>query len=135
MPRLLAPFLCLAPSLALAGTALEDTQLYTKLASDCHDVDLSTWEHPTRLVLEKNGITLSRLQLCNGGRYPIFYVDLPYDPQGQTLDFFMPLYEQMRKANGKWPYAFVAGSDGQVVYISYRDNGTIARDFEFYDAP
>ncbi len=134
MPRFL-PLVLLLPALALAGTPLEKTELYTTLASDCHDVDLRTWEHPTRLVLEKNGIKLNRLQLCNGGRYPVFFVDLPYDPQGQTLDFFMPLYEQMRKANGKWPYAFVAGSDGQVVYISYRDDGTIARDFEFFAQP
>ncbi len=135
MARLFA-LLFLLPGLAAAELPLlANTELYSKMVSDCHDVELATWKHPTRAVLEKNAIPIERVQLCNGGHYPIFHVQLPYDPQGQTKDFFIPLYEQMRKANGKWPYAFVASNDAQVLYISYRDNGTIAMDYEFYAVP
>ncbi|MEN0105262.1 MAG: hypothetical protein AAGC84_02435 [Pseudomonas sp.] len=135
MTRLLSLLLLLPALAAATPPTLENTELYTKLASDCHDVDLATWQHPTRTVLEHNKVPLERVQLCNGGHYPIFHVQMPYDPQGQTRDFFAPLYEQMRKANGKWPYAFVDSNDAQVLYISYRDNGTTATDFEFYALP
>lgn len=136
MVRFLPLLLVVLPGLAAATPPpLENTELYNRIASNCHDVDLASWTHPTRAVLEHNKIPLERVQLCNDGRYPIFHVRLPYDPQGQTRDFFVPLYEQMRKANGKWPYAFVDSNDSQVLYISYRDNGTAAMEYEFYTLP
>jgi hypothetical protein len=135
--RLLPLLFLVLPGLAAAEPppALENTELYTTVANDCHDVDLATWKHPTRAVLESKKVPIERVELCNGGHYPIFHVQFPYDPQGQTRDYFAPLYEQMRKANGKWPYAFVDSNDAQVLYISYRDNGTTAMDFEFYTLP
>lgn len=136
MLRFLPVLLLVLPGLANAAPPpLDHTELYSKVASDCHDVDLATWKHPTRTVLENHQIPIDRVQLCNGGHYPIFHVQMPYDPQGQTRDFFVPLYEQMKKANGKWPYAFVDSNDSQVLYISYRDNGTTAMDYEFYTLP
>jgi hypothetical protein len=126
----------LLPGLAAAEQPLlKDTELYTKLASDCHDVDLATWKHPTRTVLEKNKVPLERVELCNGGHYPIFHVQFPYDPQGQTKDFFLPLYQEMRKANGKWAYAFVSPNDAQVVYVSYPASDAIDLNYEFFAEP
>ncbi|WP_223472329.1 MULTISPECIES: hypothetical protein [unclassified Pseudomonas] len=135
MPRFLPLMLLLFPCLASALPALENTELYSGTASDCRDVDLSTWQHPTRTVLEKNDIKLERVQLCNGGHYPIFQVQLPYDPRGQTKNYFLELYEQMRRANGKWPYALVASSDAVVVYVSYSKDDRIALDYESYAVP
>jgi len=135
MPRLLPLLLLLLPSLAHALPALKDTTLYTTTAHDCHDVDLATWQHPTRTLLEKNNFQLERIQLCNGGHYPIFQVQAPYDPRGQTKDFFLPLYEDMRKANGKWPYALVVSSDAVVVYVSYPKADHISLDYEGFAAP
>ncbi|MFL1491901.1 hypothetical protein [Pseudomonas antarctica] len=62
-------------------------------------------------------------------------MQVPYDPRGQTKDFFLPLYEHMRKANGKWPCALVVSSDAVVVYVSYpKDDGT-SLDYEGFEAP
>ncbi|MGR3886369.1 hypothetical protein [Pseudomonas sp. 1152_12] len=135
MPRRLTLLLLLLPGLAHALPALKDTTLYTATAHDCHDVDLATWQHPTRTLLEKNNFQLERIQLCNGGHYPIFQVQAPYDPRGQTKDFFLPLYEHMRKANGKWPYALVVSSDAVVVYVSYPKDDGISLDYEGFEAP
>ncbi|WP_455911043.1 hypothetical protein [Pseudomonas putida] len=135
MPRLLPLLLSLLPSLAYALPALKDTTLYTTTVHDCEDVNLATWQHPTRALLEKNNFQLERIQLCNGGRYPIFQVQAPYDPRGQTKDFFLPLYEHMRKANGKWPYALVDSSDAVVVYVSYPKDDEISLDYEGFEAP
>lgn len=135
MPRLLPLLLLLLPSLANALPVLKDTTLYTTTAHDCVDVNLATWQHPTRTLLEKNNFQLERIQLCNGGHYPIFQVQAPYDPRGQTKDFFLPLYEHMRKANGKWPYALVDSSDAVVVYVSYPKDDEISLDYEGFEAP
>ncbi|AZF65109.1 MULTISPECIES: hypothetical protein [unclassified Pseudomonas] len=135
MPRLLPLLLLLLPSLAHALPVLKDTTLYTTTAHDCVDVNLATWQHPTRTLLEKNNFQLERIQLCNGGHYPIFQVQAPYDPRGQTKDFFLPLYEHMRKANGKWPYALVDSSDAVVVYVSYPKDDEISLDYEGFEAP
>lgn len=135
MPRLLPLLLLLLPSLAHALPVLKDTTLYTTTAHNCEDVNLATWQHPTRTLLEKNNFQLERIQLCNGGRYPIFQVQAPYDPRGQTKDFFLPLYEHMRKANGKWPYALVDSSDAVMVYVSYPKDDEITLDYEGFEAP
>ena len=135
MPRLFPLLLLLLPSLAHALPALKDTTLYTTTVHDCEDVNLATWQHPTRALLEKNNFQLERIQLCNGGHYPIFQVQAPYDPRGQTKDFFLPLYEHMRKANGKWPYALVDSSDAVVVYVSYPKDDEISLDYEGFEAP
>lgn len=133
--RLLPLYFLILPSLAFALPALEKTELYTTKATDCHDVDLGTWKHPARAVLEKNDIKLERVQLCNNDHYPIFTGDVPYDPTGQTKTYFLPLYQQMRKANGSWPYALVASSDDIIVYVSYPAGDGIALDYEQYTAP
>ena len=135
MPRYLPLLLLLLPGMAHALPALQDTTLYGEKAKDCQDVDLATWQHPTRTLLEKNSFQLERIQLCNGGRYPIFHVQAPYDPRGQTKDFFLPLYENMRKANGKWPFALVDRSDAVVVYVSYPQSNGISLNYEGYAMP
>ncbi|MCG6576994.1 hypothetical protein EGM97_20050 [Pseudomonas sp. AF32] len=135
MLRLLPLALSILAGQVMAYPALQDTELYTQKATDCQDVDLATWQHPTRIVLEKNGIKLERVQLCNGGRYPIFLGEVPYDPQGQTKDFFLPLYEQLRKANGKWPYVLVANNYGEMVYVSYPQSDSISLAYENFDVP
>ena len=135
MRRHLPVLLLFIPGLVYALPALNDTTLYTTTAHDCRDVDLAAWQHPTRTLLEKNNFQLERAQLCNGGHYPIFQVQAPYDPRGQTKDFFLPFYEEMRKANGKWPYALVVSSDAVVVYVSYPKAAPIALDYEGFEAP
>jgi hypothetical protein len=102
---------------AFPGT-LKKTQLYTNVTHDCTTVDLSHWSHPTRQVLAKSGVDLLGLQLCNGGHYPIFTVHFKYDPNGDTSDYFDPLYAQMAYANGFWPYSFVDIEDTTIIDIA-----------------
>ena len=130
--RFFLVFLLFLPSLALALPALEETELYTKKVTDCHEVDLSTWQHPIRAVFKKADIKLKRVQLCNADRYPIFTVELTYDPTGQTKSYFEPLYWKIHAANGKWPYAMVATSDNLVLYISYSARNTVVMNYEQY---
>src|SRR5579871_3659596 len=93
------------------ATPLAGSDLYTKIAHDCHSLDLSKWQHPTRTVMENAGVQIIKVELCNGGKYPIFTVGFKYDPQGQTDDYFDPLYANMAQANGFWPYSFVDTED------------------------
>ncbi len=117
---------CLAEELPM----LNATKLFKSLKG-CTSVDLGSWSHPTKSLLIKKGAKLEQVQLCNNKRYPVFFVDFPYDPQGQTKDYFLPLYAEMKKANGGWPYSFVATSDNTIISIKYEKKG-MAIDYEMY---
>jgi hypothetical protein len=112
--------------------SLADTHLFAKQVKDCKDVDLNSWHHPTRKVLVDRGASIERVSLCNGGKYPVFYVRFRYDPMGQTRDYFEPLYAAMGTANGKWPFAFVATSDDLVITLSFDANGAYHEEYEAY---
>ena len=42
------------------------------------------------------------------------------------------LYDTMDKANGNWPFSFVATSDNTIVNVSYRSNGIYDVSYEIY---
>ncbi len=130
MIRFLLLFLVSSPCLAEALPMLSATKLFTSLTG-CTSVNLGSWSHPTKSLLIKKGVKLEQVQLCNNKRYPVFYVDFPYDPQGQTKDYFLPLYAEMKKANGGWPYSFVATSDNTIVSVKYEKKGMVV-DYEMY---
>lgn len=111
---------------------LPQTRLFTSVATGCTDVAPASWQHPVKAVLQQKGVIIERVQLCNAGKYPVFHARFPFDPQGQTEDYFGPLYEAMRKANGGAPYAFVATTDNTVVMVRYGSNGHAQTDFEMY---
>ena len=98
---------------------LTETKLMSHHGSDCKAVDLKTWKHPTRMVLAKNKVPLTRLDLCEGGRFPIFYVTFQYDPMLATTDsFFLPFYGAMWKANGRNPIGFVVTSSNETIELA-----------------
>ena len=115
---------------AAAPPGLGQTPLYTRLTHDCRTVDLATWTHPTRQVLARHGVTLDKLQICNDNRYPIYTVRFKYDPQGQTSDYFHPLYADMAKANGYWPFSFVDTRDDLIVDVRPDRHGNVDLDYE-----
>lgn len=115
-----------------AMPSLGETRLFSVLLKDCLVKDLKTWRHPVRSVLEKRGVQIEEVRLCNARKYPVFFVNFPYDPQGQTASYFSPLYDEMRIANGRHPFSFVALSDNTVVSVSYRPNGTAKVNHEMY---
>ncbi len=123
---LLASSVCVAQELP----ALNATELFKSLKG-CTSVDFGSWNHPTKSLLIQKGAKLEKVQLCNNKRYPVFYVDFPYDPQGQTKDYFLPLYAEMKKANGGWPYSFVATSDNTIISIKYGKK-SMNVDYEMY---
>jgi hypothetical protein len=118
----------LAP--AFAAPALEKTDLHSHLANHCRDVALDHWSHPTADVLKKAGVAISKLQLCNGGKYPIFTVRFKFDPNGQTADFFEPLYANMAVANGFWPFSFVDLEDDTIVNVGANRKRELKISFE-----
>jgi hypothetical protein len=110
---------------------LKDTNLFSTIAKGCRTLDLTTWRHPTRTLLLEQGAEIEQVQLCNDDKYPIFFVRFPYDPQGATADYFHPLFEKMRGANGGWPFSFVALTDHTVLNLRY-SKGQVAVDYEPY---
>lgn len=112
--------------------AIAETRLYTDLARGCYDVDLDTWRHPVRDVLKKYQVGVTQVRLCSRDKYPVFYVDLKYDPQGQTADFYRPFYRDMKKANGGWPYSLVSDRDQMIINVSFGKRGETRTEFEYY---
>lgn len=111
---------------------LPQTRLFTSVATGCSDVSPATWQHPAKALLLQKGVIIERVQLCNAGKYPVFHARFPFDPQGQTEDYFNPLYAAMRKANGGAPFAFVATTDNTVVSVRYGADGRAQVDYEMY---
>lgn len=111
---------------------LPQTRLFSAVAIGCSDVSLASWQHPVKALLAQKGVIIERVQLCNAGKFPVFHVRFPFDPQGQTEDYFGPLYEGMRKANGGEPYAFVSTTDNTIVSVRYGADGRARPDYEMY---
>jgi hypothetical protein len=127
-----AVFAQVSPCYSKGLPPLKDTRLFSSIAKDCSAVDLDHWQHPTRSLLLKRHVQIEKVQICNGGNYPIFFVRFPYDPQGQTKSYFGPLFDKMRIANGGWPYSFVALSDNTVLNVSYGPTGYPDLEYEMY---
>lgn len=122
-----------SPLLFAQGTPeLSGTQLFKQRVKNCVDVDLTNWQHPTRQVLVAADVKLKALKLCNNNIYPIFFVDFKYDPQGLTTNYFAPLYQKMKTANGGYAYSFVVLTDELVINISYSKGGAEKIEFEHY---
>lgn len=102
---------------------LAQSRLYTKLATACEALDLKTWTHATRKVLEANRATIEKVELCNARKYPVFTARFPYDINGQTDNYFHPLYLKLLEANGGWAYSIVAPEDGAIVHVSKQPGG------------
>lgn len=85
---------------------------------DCRLLPLTTWHHPTRDVMEKAGVDLHFVALCQNDTYPVFGVDFRYDPRTATDDYFHPLYDAMHRANGGWSFSFLVVQDRLTIDVS-----------------
>ena len=74
-----------------------------------------TWQHPARQLLLHAGATIGKVELCNGDRFPVFTVIMPFDPQGQMDAFYNKLYAKLADADGYWSYTLVDTSDDVVI--------------------
>lgn len=102
---------CLGSAVASAATApvpgLAETELYTTTVHGCRTVDLTSWRHPTREVLQASRAQVREVQLCNDDQFPVFTVSLPYDIDGPNDRQLNRLYADLAAANGFWSLALV----------------------------
>lgn len=111
---------------------LDQTRLFTEIALDCQDVDMKAWTHQTRRVLANPSSEILQIKLCNDKTYPIFFLKLKYDPQGQTSNYYKPLYAKMKKANAGRPYSIISVEDNLTMNITYRTMGMADVDYQRY---
>lgn len=127
--------LCLSAGAARA-TPLEATALYREKATGCRTLDLTTWSHPTRKVMETSRVEIRKVELCNGDVYPIFTVGLPGEPLVRINDaYYNKLHAGMAQANGWHSYAFVDAERGVIIYVDVTGKRQLALDYEEFDAP
>lgn len=108
-----------------------------RYGTDCAALDLNTWRHPVRTVLENRPeVHLQWGLLCQRRTYPVFGVDFDLDPQGETDRFFHPLFHDLLQANGWWTYTLVAARDGLTITVSGSRKGDMAIHYgEITEAP
>ena len=121
---------------ALRAAPLEATSLYREKARDCRSVYLASWAHPTRKVMESERVRIERVELCNGGIYPIFTVSLPGDPMvGINDSYFNKLHARMIAANGNHSYAFVDSMRGVIVMVDMTGKREATISYDEFDSP
>jgi hypothetical protein len=119
-------------SLASAVPRLADTELFSKTALSCRNVDLRSWKHPTGRVLRDAGAQIESVQLCNNDHYPVYTVSFKYDPRTTTGSYFNPLYARMAAANGYWPFSFVDVVDNVIVNVAINKKHELDISYEDY---
>ena len=93
-----------SPATSMAAGA-GPTKFMPWFGDDCEAVDMATWSHPTRQVLETSpAVDLQFVWLCEDKQLPIFGVSLEYDPRAISDDFYYPLYLDLHDANDRWPF-------------------------------
>lgn len=133
--QLLALFSFALLPASLLAAPLEATALYREKARDCRAVDLGSWSHPTRKVMEGNRVEIRKVELCNGGIYPVFTVGLPGDPMvGINDSYFNKLHARMIEANGGHSYAFVDSARGVIIYVDMKAKRDASIDYEEFDS-
>ena len=111
---------------------LEKLKLH--INADCEAIDLGPWTHPVRDEVEKRSEAhLLWAALCDEQRYPVFGMEFDYDPNGQTNDFFRPLFYDLLQANGRWPYAIIVPSSKLMIVVSGKSKSAFKVDYQ--DAP
>jgi hypothetical protein len=122
-------------SLAALAAPLAASDLYTKTAKGCRALDLPTWSHPTRKVMERAGVKILKVELCNGGVYPIFTVAFAATPILAVNDkYFGKLYAQMAEANGWHSLAFVDPAWELIVSVDVTGRRRISIGYEEFEA-
>ena len=94
------------------------TAIKAKYGDDCFTLDLATWSHPVRAVLDAAKVKIDWVALCRDKTYPVFGVTLPYDPLTASTDsYFVSLYDNLLTANGNWTFTLVETRDHTSVEV------------------
>jgi hypothetical protein len=93
--------------------------------------DVKAWNHPTKKIFEKYKVGVKKIELKNDGKYPVFYVRLPYDPQSSANDkYYDKLYLELLRANGWWNYSLDDQEDGIIISVTWdKKSATMHKDF------
>jgi hypothetical protein len=137
--RLMTAVACLVAA-SVSQTALcaplEATTLYKDTAHGCRTLDLKSWSHPTRQVLERAKIEIMKVELCNQGIYPIYTVRFVASPMlGVNDRYFNKLYVEMAAANGFHSFAFVDPGWDMIVTVDVPGKNEISISHYEFDAP
>ncbi|WP_338664360.1 hypothetical protein VQH23_04160 [Pararoseomonas sp. SCSIO 73927] len=125
-----------APALAAPAPELASTALYARTVQGCEAVDLATWRHPVREVLLAARAQIVKVELCNGRRFPVLTVALPYAVDGGADRYFGRLYAGLADANGFWPFALVDMANGVVITVEVeRASRTVSPAYEDFRVP
>jgi hypothetical protein len=115
---------------------LEATTLYRDTAHGRRTLDLESWSHPTRQVLERAKIEIKKVELCNQDIYPIYTVKFVASPMlGVNDKYFNKLYVEMAAANGFHSFAFVDPGWDVIVTVDVPSKKEISISYEEFDAP
>lgn len=128
---------CMAPNRTRAAAPVPDlsaTTLYTAMARGCQPVDLATWHHPARKILQAAQARVVKVELCEN-HFPVFTVTLPYDIDGPNDAYFNRLFGELAEANGFWSYALVDLSGDTVITATVqRSTRTVTTSYEAFHA-
>jgi hypothetical protein len=128
--------LATSSSAAVPTPDLSSTTLYARTVHGCQAVDLTTWQHPVRKVLQAAQAQVVKVELCNGLQFPVFTVVLPYDVDGRADPYFHQLYAGLAAANGFWPYALVDLANNLVTTVDIeRSSRTVSPAYEDFRGP
>lgn len=102
------------------AVALSNTKLYSEIASNCAVLDLKTWAHPTRKTIEAENAEIERVELCNRGQYPVFYLRPSFDTESEHGDF-VDFLNNILKSNYYWPFSVVNLNSNEISDIRVID--------------
>ncbi|MCE5243671.1 MAG: hypothetical protein ABFD98_19610 [Syntrophobacteraceae bacterium] len=93
-------------------------------------VHLASWRHPAKDVLARHKVVLRKMAFLRNNTYPVFFVDLPYDPQtNASRSFYHALYLELLEANGHCDYALASERDRIRIQIKWdKARETISED-------
>jgi hypothetical protein len=77
------------------------------------------WSHPVLNVFKKYGIHLHKIRYFSDGTCPAFHVD--FETYSKTKDFHK-VYEEILKANSKFPYALIDEKKDLMVDVGWSDD-------------
>ncbi len=110
---------------------LTTTRLYKKIATKCQRIDLKTWSHPTKDIIEQADVSLEWLELCNSKKYPIYGIRFTDNQNKMITGNYRKFYQELFKGNGKWPLSIVAVKNNTIISLSKVDGKKII-EYEIY---
>ena len=121
---------------ALCAPLLESTTLYKDTARGCRALDMKSWSHPTREVLDRSRIQIKKVELCNQDVYPIYTVKFNASPMlGVNDKYFGKLFVEMAAANGFRSFAFVDPGWGLIITVDVTSKREVSISYDEFDAP